>query len=115
MRTLSFDQYEFDPPDSEQGLVISIAVRDERTFPDVAAFAHAVWSDEAPERLPSPVSFAEEIGPGNVRAYLRQYAGIELPTPCDWPTYVRCDDWNDWEAVLAGPSLFVRYHWWTTA
>jgi hypothetical protein len=115
MHTLSFDQFEFDPPDSEQALVISIAARDDRTFPDVAAFACAVWGDEASGKLAHPVPFAEDIGPGNVRAYLRRYAGIELPTPCDWSTHVLSDEWNDWEAVLAGPAIFVRYHWWTTA
>jgi hypothetical protein len=115
MRTLSFDQFEFDPPDSEQALVISIAARDEHIFPDVADFARAVWGDEDPGKLSRPVPFAEDIGPGNVRAYLRQYAGVALPTPCHWPTYVLADEWNDWEAVLAGPTIFLRYHWWTTA
>ena len=115
MRTLTFDAYEFDTPDGEEGLEISVAAKDERAFANVSAFASKVWGIEATGKLSSPVAFAEDIGPGNVRAYLQRYAGVRLPTPCSWPTYVLSNEWNDFDAILAGPANFVRYHWRTSA
>src|SRR5215217_7930490 len=101
MRTLIFDQWEFEPPDGEEGLEISITTKDDPRYLDVAAFAGAVCGIKSVGRLSSPVPFTEAIGPGNVRAYLRRYAGVKLPTPCRWPTYVISNDWNDFDAVLA--------------
>jgi hypothetical protein len=43
-----------------------------------------------------------------------RYAGVKLPTPCTWPTPVS-NEWNDFDAVLAGAAIFIRCHWWTTA
>jgi hypothetical protein len=117
MRTLIFDHYEFKHPESEQGLKISIAGKHERfpdQFPDVAAFASSLLPKRA-RQLPSAIAFRDDIGPGFVRDYLQQYAGIVLPNPCDWPTYVLSNEWNDWDAFLVGPSLFIRFHWWTSA
>jgi hypothetical protein len=115
MRTLTFDQWEFEPPDGEERLEISIAAKDERAYSSVAAFAGAVYGIKSAGKLSSPVPFTDAIGPGNVRAYLARYAGVKLPTPCTWPTHVISDDWNDFDAVLAGPTTFIRYHWWTSA
>jgi hypothetical protein len=115
MRTLTFDQWEFEPPDGEQRLEISIAAKSDRAYANVAAFAGAVYGIKSAGKLSSPVSFTEHIGPGNIRAYLQRYAGVKLPTPCNWPTHVISNDWNDFDAVLAGPATFIRYHWWTTA
>ena len=115
MRTLTFNQYEFDPPDAEEGLEISIATKRDRRIRDVVAFAAEVLGVDASKRLPSPVPFTEAIGPGHVRTYLHRYAGVTLPTPCDWPSYIFSNDWNDFDAVLVGPEIFVRYHWSTTA
>jgi hypothetical protein len=115
MRTLTFDQFEFDPPDAEEGLEISIATRRDRPFPDLATFASAVWGAEKAGNLPRPIPFEERIGPGNVRVYLQRYAALMLPDPCEWPTYVVSNEWNDWDAVLVGPETLIRYHWWTTA
>jgi hypothetical protein len=118
MRTLTFDQWEFDPPDGEEGLEISIAAKNDVLYPNVAAFARAVHGFKFDESLTS-VAFAEELGAangtGHVRTYLQRFAGVTLPTPCDWPTYIVSNDWNDFDAVLVGPTIYVRYHWSTTA
>lgn len=115
MRTLTFDQWEFEPPDGEEGLEISIAAKNNLLYPNVAAFADAVYGIKSDRNLASPIPFSEGIGPGNVRTYLQRYAGLDLPTPCDWPTHVILNDWNDFDAVLVGPTMFIRYHWSTTA
>ena len=115
MRTLTFDQWEFDPPDGEEGLEVAIAAKDARTYANVSSFAAAVYGSKSAGKLSSPVAFTEGIGPGNVRDNLRRFAGVKLPTPCDWRMYVIANEWNDFDAVLAGPDIFIRYHWWTTA
>src|ERR1700749_3889888 len=119
MRTLTFDQWEFDPPDGEEGLEISIAAKNDFLYPNVVAFARAVHGFNFGENLVAPVPFTEELGaakgPGHVRTYLEPYAGLQLPATCDWPTHVVSNDWNDFDAVLVGPTMYVRYHWSTTA
>jgi hypothetical protein len=67
MRTLTFDQREFEPPDSEEGLEISIAAKDDRTYPKVSAFARAVYGIKSDGKLSTPVPFTKRVGPGNVR------------------------------------------------
>ena len=105
--------------DAEEGLEISIAAKNDFLYPNVVAFARAVHGFEFGESLAAPVLFTEEFGaangPGHVRTYLQRYAGVTLPTPCDWPTYIVSNDWNDFDAVLVGPTIYVRYHWSTTA
>jgi hypothetical protein len=119
MRTLTFDQWEFDSPDAEEGLEISIAAKNEFLYPDAVAFARAAHGIKFDESLVAAVPFTEELGatngPGHVRAYLHRYAGVTLPSPCDWPTHIISNEWNDFDAVLVGPTIFIRYHWSTTA
>jgi hypothetical protein len=119
MRTLTFDQWGFDPPHAEEGLEISIAAKNDFLYPNAAAFARAAHAIKFDEGLAAPVPFTEEIGAtngsGHVRTYLQRYAGVALPTPCDWPTHIVLNDWNDFDAVLVGPTVFTRYHWSTTA
>ena len=119
MRTLTFDQWEFDPPDAEEGLEISIAARNDLLYPSVVAFARAAQCIGSDGDLAAPIPFDEGLGgangPGHVRTYLQRYAGVTLPTPCDWPTHVIANEWNDFDAVLVGPTTFIRYHWSTTA
>src|SRR5947209_6138848 len=45
VRKLSFDQWEFDSPDSEQSLDLALAAR--REYPDMAAFLAACGTDSA--------------------------------------------------------------------
>ena len=115
MRTLKFNQFEFDRSDSEESLEISIVTKRDWYFPDMLAFASSVWGAEAAKALPPPTTFEEHIGPGNVRDYLKKYADLTLPTPCEWTTYVVSNDWNDWDAILVGPEIQIHYHWGTTA
>jgi hypothetical protein len=115
MRTLTFDHWEFEPPDGEEGLEISIAVKHDLLFPSVEAFADAVYGIKPRRDLAAPVPFAEGMGQGDIRKYLKRYAGLELPTPCDWPMHIVSNDWDDFDAVLVGPTMLLRYHWSTTA
>jgi hypothetical protein len=115
MRTLTFDQFEFDPPDAEEALEISIATKRDRSFPDVVAFASAVLGCDAPGKLPPPIAFREWGRSAGVRAYLQRHASVVLPDSCNWPTYIMSDDWDDWDALIVGPDMLIRYHWWTTA
>ena len=62
MRTLTFDQWEFDPPDGEEGLEISIAAKNDFLYPNVEAFADAVYGTKSDGKLPTPVPFTEGLG-----------------------------------------------------
>lgn len=115
MRTLTFDQYEFDPPDAEEGLEISIVTKRDLPFPDVVAFASAVLGSDSAQKLPPPIAFQAWGRAAGARAYLQRYASVMLPGSCDWPTYVVSDDWDDSDALIVGPDMLIRYHWWTTA
>ena len=94
---------------------VSIAAKHDLTYPSVSSFAGAVYGIKSAGKISSPVPFTEDIGPGNVRASLQRYAGFKLPRPCRWATHVISNEWNDFDAVLAGPDTFIRYHWWTSA
>jgi len=102
MRTLTFDQYEFDPSDSEEGMEISIVTKRDRPFPDVVGFASAILGAEAATKLPSPIAFERCDRSRNARAYLERHADVILPSPCEWPTFVVSDDWDDWDAWQSG-------------
>ena len=115
MRTLTFDQFEFDPPDSEETLHLWIASKSDFPFPDVRSFAAAAVSVEAAPALCQPVPFSDSFGYGIVRGYLPRFAGVTVPPSCTWPTYLLLDDVQEWDGVFEADGLFIRYHWWSTA
>ena len=115
MRTIILDQFEFDHWDSEEHLEISIAAKGNFPFPDVASFASAAIGVEHAKKLPDPQAYTDFAGSGNMRDYLKRYAAVTLPDTCDWPMYVIRTDPNDFDMMLDGPDLFIRYHWETSA
>jgi hypothetical protein len=115
MRTLIFDQFEFDPPDSEEALEISIAAKGKFPFSEVQDFAAAIIGIDAAKDFSQATSFDESFGYGLIRDYLRKYADISLPSPCNWPTYIMVHDNDEWDGIIEGPSIFIRYHWSTSA
>lgn len=109
MRRLSFDQYEFDPPDSEQALDLAISYlgrhRGLEVFLDECGVSRT--------RLPLPPNWARWSAAAE---HLRAFAGIELPQPSKWREAVLlCDEWNDLELGIAIDSLLIWYHWSTSA
>ena len=118
MRSWTADADEFDDPDSEQSVQIHCAVRSGRrvpAFPDAASFVAAVVNDAAARGLGAAVPFNERMRFGAVRKHLDRFAGLSLPVPCDWPTHVLCDEWNQFHLVLCGPDRYISYFWQTTA
>jgi len=115
MRTLVFDQFEFDVPDSEESLELWIAAKRDFPFPDVRSFVAAATGAKAVEALGPSEPFSEHFGAGMVRSYLARFAGIVVPQPCDWPTYVLKQDNDEWDGVFDAGGMFIRYHWCTTA
>jgi hypothetical protein len=115
MRTLIFDQYEFDHSSSEESLHISIASKGNHQFPDFSSFALYVLGKELAKKLPVAIEFDEHLHQGQIRYYLQRYSGVELPHPCNWLTYILANDWNDLEVLLEGPYTFIRYYWSTSA
>lgn len=115
MRTIIVDQFEFERPDSEEHLEIATAVKSDFPFPNVQAFVASAVGVADSETLKQPVSFSDKWGNGLVRKYLLEFAGFDLPTPCNWPTYVLKDGPDDWHLVLCAPDRFVSYEWVTSA
>lgn len=115
MRTIKIDQFEFARSDTEKSLEIAIAKKSDFPFPTVQQFiASAVGLAES-KALKRSIPFTDVLGYGFVRKYLLEYAGLDLPSPCNWPTYVLKDGPDDWLLVLCAPDCFVSYEWGTSA
>ena len=115
VRTLAFDPFEFDNASSEETLELWIAAKGDFPFPDVRTFVASAVGVKAAESLGPPRPFSEWFGYGMVRGYLARFAGLVVPQPCDWPTFVLNHEDTDWDGVFETPGSFIRYHWFTTA
>ena len=110
MRKLTFDQYEFDTPSSEESLEIMIA--SPRQFNEFAAFLKACPTSRT-HGSPLPKGWQKWF---QVAEKMDRFAHVQLPRleQCR-EAVVFIDDWNEVEvAAAAGPSLFW-YHWLTSA
>lgn len=115
MRRFFFDQFEFDHPDSEVSLELWMAARSRFPYPDLRSFVASTATVEVANALRPAQPFPEPGYGGMVRAYLARFAGVSVPTPCDWLTYELINDACDWDAAFEAPGLFIRFHWWSTA
>jgi len=115
MLTVTVDQFEFDNPSTEEGLVLSVARKSDFPYPDVSSFVAASVGVEAATALPQPKPFSETLALGFVRPYFSKFAGVEIPNNCNWLTYVLKDEENECLLILVGPSHFYHYHWTTSA
>jgi hypothetical protein len=114
VRRLHLDQYEFDSPDAEEELDLTIGTTDQ--FRDLAAFAH--WAgintrDRRPVAEMSACPLSDLARCRWVLDSIRRFAGLELPDSVQ--TIVLNDEWDDLELVLVVGRYFVWYHWGTTA
>jgi hypothetical protein len=114
MRIVSVDQFEFDNPTTEESLEIAIARKGDFPFLEVMAFIRTRAPLTKPDIPVEPVSFDEKLGYGMVREYAKRFAGISIPTPCDWPTYVLQDGPDEWELIICASDHFIHYRWATT-
>jgi hypothetical protein len=110
MRRLHFDDYEFDPRESEQSL--EVAISSSRQHPNLGMFLTECGSSA----IAGP-----PISPGwarltQVSDHLRMLAGLELPHPSRWRESVLLrNEWDDLELGIAAGPVLVWYHWFTTA
>ena len=118
MRTLIFDQFEFDSMSSEESLEIDVAeklVGNYCPFPTVRDFVARAAGVATAARLRDPSPYNDVAGFSSIRAYLKRFANIDVPDPCDWQMYVLQDDESGWHGVLEAPATFIRYYWSSTA
>lgn len=108
---MTCDQFEFDPPDSEQSLDLAIATTS-RHWPDLQSVLRACGASGHQRPLPKPDWPHWPM----IAEHLARFGALKLPRPTELREIVLlCDDWNDIEIGLAfGPSL-VWYHWTTSA
>ena len=114
MRVITVDQFEFSNAGSEESLEIALSSMGRAPIKTVAQFLQVRLRDLVGQ-TGAPVPFSEQFGYQLVRPYLRQFAAVELPQPCDWPTYVVADGPNEWRLILCGPALLIDYGWLSTA
>jgi hypothetical protein len=115
LRTLHFDQYEFDTSDSEEELDLVIGTTDQ--FHDLAAFAHkaGITAQFGPPIAERPSRLLQELRQRVwVLAYIRRFAGLEL-SDGGGQAAILSDEWDDLELVIVTGRYFIWYHWSTTA
>lgn len=110
MRRLSFDQFEFDSPESEQSL--DLVISSPPRHADLSQFLADCGASTADGRPPDPnwsrwYTFAD---------HLRRFAGLDLPHPskCRAILLIR-DESDDLELATAAGPVVIWYHWLMTA
>ncbi|WP_425395461.1 hypothetical protein [Aeoliella sp.] len=111
MRRITCDQDEFEVPESEQSLSLAVSAASRRC-PDLEAFLAACEKSDLPRRaLPAKWHRWQQVA-----LHLQRIAFLDLPAQEHLrESRVASDDWNDVELVLAFDSVFVWYHWCTSA
>ncbi|MEX1231263.1 MAG: hypothetical protein WEB58_13540 [Planctomycetaceae bacterium] len=118
MRKLYFDQFEFDSSSSEESLEIHVALKQlqpQKQFDDLQSFAHASAGESASVNLGKLVPYQDLAGFSSIREYLKRFANINVPDPCDWQMVVLNEDDLYWDGILDSPDYFIRYQWSSTA
>ena len=111
MRRVSCDQYEFDPPDSEQTLDLAIA-SSSCHYPHLASLL-AKCGASSPNGSSLPVDWPRWP---EVVTQLSRFAGLELPPLSQLREAVLLqDDCGEVEIAVAFGTTFVWYHWSTSA
>jgi hypothetical protein len=112
MKTLIFDQYEFENWASEELLEISIAKRHEFAIESLDHFAAIMLRHHnAPLPLPAATRFSSLSTFSEDVRYLRDYAGIPVPDNCDWQCHVISNDRNDRHLIFDLGDLFISMNW----
>lgn len=117
MRTLRFNQYEFDHPNSEESLEVWVAPRGE------CGHLGAFLVDCGELRLSNPERATDSIilrlddlnRSEMVIDYLKNYCHLDLEEPALYPVLVLLDDWNDLKLAMELPEQFILFHWETSA
>jgi hypothetical protein len=116
VRSIKIDQFEFDDPGSEESLEIDLSRKSRFPHPDVKAFVASAVGVAAASSLGNPVPFYSNSHRSQVAEYLKRFAGVDVPTHCDWPTYeLEKESWDQAHLIICTPGVFVRYQWSTSA
>jgi hypothetical protein len=115
VRTWTIDQFEFPDPADEEHLEIALSARSDFPIPNVTEFVACAVGVKESEQLAAASPLKREGAAEPARAHLANFAGIELPKPCDWPTYDLSQGPGEIHLIIEGPECFIRYHWSTSA
>jgi len=110
MRRVICDEFEFNSPDSEQTVELAIASKSPYC-PDLTSLlsrcgASAYSGSQPPVDWPQWPEVAE---------HLNRFAALELPHPSQLSAVLLRNNWDDVELAVEYGSVFVWYHWSTTA
>jgi hypothetical protein len=116
VRSIKVDQYEFEDSGSEESLEIDLSRKSKFPHPEVKAFIGSAIGVGAASSLASPSPFYRNAHRSQVSEYLKQFAGVDVPVHCDWPTYeLEKESWDQVHLVICAPGVFIRYQWSTSA
>lgn len=118
MRRLVYDQFEFDTFASEESLEIHIASRTTGSvvqYRELHEFVTASVGGDVFDKLGPALDYNDLASCSSVREYLKRFAQIDVPDPCEWKTYVLYEDDLEWDGIFEAPRMFIRYHWSSTA
>jgi hypothetical protein len=115
MKTLIFDQFEFEDWCREERLEISTSERREFSHPTLSSFADSILGRGEGVKLPLPKPFSTLRTFALDAHYLKKYANFDVPDACDWLCYVVRDDWNDRHLIFDLGNFFVSMNWSTSA
>jgi hypothetical protein len=110
MRRLYFDQFEFNPPESEQELELVISSSGQHR--DLQALLSTCGASATSANPPA----ANWTRWQQVAEHLRSLAQLELPHQSQWHeiTLLR-DEWDELEIGIAVGPFIICYHWQTSA
>jgi hypothetical protein len=110
MRRLHFDEFEFEPVESEQE--VELAISSPRQHGDLQTLLSNCGASSR-SVTPPPLNWTRWQF---VAEHLRCLAGLELPHSTQWREAVLLhDEWNELEFGVAFGSILIWYRWRTTA
>ena len=115
MRTWIADQFEFENSSTEETVEISKADHLSRQNMTFEKFIGLTIGVHAQSEVGAAVPFDKAHWGLEARAHLAEFAQIEIPSPCDWPTTTIYLGPDEHHLVITTPDSFIRYSWSTSA
>jgi hypothetical protein len=114
MRLYLLDQDEFESPSSEESLVVAVSHR--RHFSDLQEFHEATYLLGVFEPAGSP-SIARSAATGVLERWVGERLQKFRIAICngDEKCLLLKREWNSMDILIESESLYIRYHWQTSA
>ena len=112
MYTIVANQFEFDPPDSEQDLTIVVGCAPE--FKTIASFLAACEESTRADESGIESTLCAQLTRKEIIDTLDRFIP-RVTVPRAAQVYTFNDEWDDRELLICWPGRYIWYHWYTTA